>query len=281
MTRHPAGSTQAWSPCRSPSIGCVITDPGAVSNPASRIALVTGAGSGIGRAVALRLAADGGYRVVLCGRRREPLETLAAQLGPERGLAVVADVTDPVSVGALFDRIESTFGRLDLLFNNAGISGVPAPIGSLPFADVRRVMDTNVGGAFLCAQAAFRLMQRQRPRGGRIINNGSVSAQVPRPHMAAYTVSKHALTGLTRALALEGRAFDIGCGQIDIGNTTTDLLGQIGREALQADGSRRAEPSFDVRHVADAVLYMANLPLDANVLALTVAATGMPLVGRG
>ncbi len=230
--------------------------------------------------MALRLA-EHGFRVVLCGRRRDALESVAERAGVDRSLVVEADVSSPASVEALFARIETDCGRLDLLFNNAGISGRPTPVESLAFEDFQQVMATNVGGAFLCAQAAFGLMLRQRPQGGRIINNGSVSALVPRPHMAAYTVSKHAITGLTKSLALEGRAHAIACGQIDIGNTATELLGKLGREALQADGSLRAEPSFDVRHVADAVLYMARLPLDANVLNLTVAATGMPLSGRG
>jgi len=248
--------------------------------PETRTALVTGAGSGIGRAVALRLA-ESGFRVVLCGRRRSVLESVAVAAGSERSLVVEADVSDAADVSALFRRIETECGRLDLLFNNAGISGAPCPVEELAAEDFQRVLETNVTGAFLCAQAAFRMMKNQRPRGGRIVNNGSVSAQTPRPHMTAYTVSKHAITGLTKSLALEGRAHSIACGQIDIGNTVTELLGNLGREALQADGSRRAEPSFDVRHVADAVLYMAQLPLDANVLRMTVAATGMPLVGRG
>jgi NAD(P)-dependent dehydrogenase (short-subunit alcohol dehydrogenase family) len=245
-----------------------------------RIALVTGAGSGIGRAVALALAAAD-WRVVLCGRRAAALDAVRDAAGGDRAVVMPCDVSDAAAVDALFARIASECGRLDLLFNNAGISGTPAPVDALDGAMFRRVLDTNVTGAFLCAQAAFRLMRRQLPGGGRIINNGSVSAQTPRPHMAAYTVSKHALTGLTKALALEGRAHGIACGQIDIGNTTTDLLAGIGREMLQADGSRRAEPSFELRHVAEAVLYMAGLPLDANVLSLTVMATGMPLVGRG
>ncbi|TDU32223.1 NADP-dependent 3-hydroxy acid dehydrogenase YdfG [Panacagrimonas perspica] len=246
----------------------------------SRIALVTGAGSGIGRAVALRLAASG-YRVVLCGRRKSLLDAVAHEAGAACSLVVEADVADATAVTKLFGRIESECGRLDLLFNNAGISGTPGPVEELAAEDFQRVLATNVTGAFLCAQAAFRMMKNQRPQGGRIVNNGSVSAQTPRPHMTAYTVSKHAITGLTKSLALEGRAHAIACGQIDIGNTVTELLGKLGREALQADGSRRAEPSFDVTHVADAVLYMAQLPLDANVLSMTVAATGMPLVGRG
>ena len=246
----------------------------------SPVALVTGAGTGIGRAVSIRLA-EAGYRVVLCGRRRAVLDDVAQEAGVDRCVVIETDVTMECAVTALFVRIEAECGRLDLLFNNAGVSGRPAPVEALAYDDFQRVLATNVNGAFLVAQAAFRMMKRQDPSGGRIVNNGSVSAQVPRPHMTAYTVSKHALTGLTKALALEGRAHRIACGQIDIGNTATDLLGNLGHKALQAYGSRRAEPSFDVRHVADAVLYMAQLPLDANVLSMTVAATGMPLVGRG
>ncbi|HKY91530.1 MAG TPA: SDR family oxidoreductase [Nevskiaceae bacterium] len=244
-----------------------------------KVALITGAGSGIGKAVALRLA-QAGYRVVLCGRRQDRIDEVARTAGAG-ALAIAVDVTDPASVDALFARVEAECGRLDLLFNNAGISGKPTPVDQLPVDLFESVMATNVTGAFLCAQAAFRLMQRQVPRGGRIVNNGSVSAQTPRPHMTAYTVSKHAMTGLTKSLALEGRNFDIACGQIDIGNTATELLAGIGSQALQADGSLKAEASFDVRHVADAVLYMAELPLGANVLGMTVAATTMPLVGRG
>lgn len=245
----------------------------------AKVALVTGAGSGIGKAVALKLAASG-FRVVLCGRRAELLEAVRREAG-DGHVAIATDVTDPSAVDALFASIEKDCGRLDLLFNNAGVSGKPGPVEDVALDDFQRVLQTNVTGAFLCAQAAYRLMRRQQPQGGRIVNNGSVSAQVPRPHLAAYTVSKHALTGLTKQLALEGRKYGIGCGQIDIGNTRTELLAGIGREALQADGSMRAEASFDVKHVADAVLYMALLPLEANVLSMTVAATAMPLVGRG
>jgi NAD(P)-dependent dehydrogenase (short-subunit alcohol dehydrogenase family) len=244
-----------------------------------KIALVTGAGSGIGRAVALKLA-DAGFSVVLAGRRELQLREVE-QLARERCLTAPADVTDPASVQQLFARIEAMYGRLDLLFNNAGTAARATPLTELAFSDWQRVMNTNTTGAFLCTQAAFRLMQRQQPQGGRIINNGSISAMTPRPHMAAYTVSKHAITGLTKATALEGRAFNIACGQIDIGNTVTDLTAPITAGSLQPDGSIKPEPSFDVRHVADAVLYMANLPLDANVLSMTVMATTMPFVGRG
>lgn len=245
----------------------------------TRIALVTGAGSGIGRAVALALAGQG-YRVILAGRRREPLEHTAREGGPSCHV-IPADVTDSQSVTQLFARIGMEFGRLDLLFNNAGASMPPTPIEALPAEVWRNVIDTNVTGTFLCTQAAFRLMKEQAPRGGRIINNGSISAAVPRPLLVAYTASKHAITGLTRATSLEGRRHDIACGQIDIGNTATDMAAAMVTGTLQADMSVKVEPTFDVRHVADAVLYMANLPLEANVLFLTLTATAMPFVGRG
>lgn len=245
----------------------------------TKIALVTGAGSGIGRAVALALASDG-YRVVLAGRRRERLDEVA-RAGGEHCHPVVTDVTDEQSVAALFGHIEREFGRLDLLFNNAGTGAPPMPLEDLPLERWRSVIDTNVTGMFLCTQAAFRLMKRQSPRGGRIINNGSISASAPRPHMIAYTASKHAVTGLTKSTSLEGRQYDIACGQIDIGNTATDMATPMINGTLQADLSVKPEPTFDVQHVADAVRYMANLPLDANVLFMTVMATKMPFVGRG
>jgi NAD(P)-dependent dehydrogenase (short-subunit alcohol dehydrogenase family) len=244
-----------------------------------RIALVTGAGSGIGRAVALALAGRG-YRVVLAGRRLAQLEAAAAEGGPAC-VAVQADVTREESVDALFARVADAFGRLDVLFNNAGIGAPPTPLEELPLDLWSRVIDTNLTGAFLCTRAAMRLMKAQSPRGGRIINNGSISATAPRPRMVAYTASKHAITGLTRATALEGRQHDIACGQIDIGNATTPLAAHMVQGTLQADLSMRPEPTFDVRHVADAVLYMAGLPLEANVLFMTVMATQMPYVGRG
>jgi len=244
-----------------------------------KVALVTGAGSGIGRAVALALA-KAQYAVVLAGRRAESLEKVARQAGSSC-LAVAADVTEPVSVEALFARIAERFGRLDLLFNNAGMGAAPAPLEELSLEQWRRTVDTNLTGAFLCTQAAFRLMKAQQPRGGRIINNGSISASVPRPHMIAYTASKHAVTGLTKATSLEGRQYDIACGQIDIGNTVTELAAHIAAGTLQADLSLKPEPTFDVGYVADAVLYMAGLPLEANVLFMTVMATKMPYVGRG
>jgi len=244
-----------------------------------KIALVTGAGSGIGRAVALALA-KAGYTVVLAGRRLPQLEQVACEAG-SGAVGMTADVTDPASVDALFARIAKDFGRLDLLFNNAGVSAPPAPLEDLPFDQWRSVVDTNLTGAFLCTQAAFRLMKTQQPRGGRIINNGSVSATAPRPRLVAYTASKHAVSGLTKATSLEGRAYDIACGQIDIGNTATDMASAMTSGTLQADLSIKTEPVFDVKYVADAVVYMAGLPLEANVLFMTVMATKMPFVGRG
>jgi NAD(P)-dependent dehydrogenase (short-subunit alcohol dehydrogenase family) len=245
----------------------------------SKIALVTGAGSGIGRAVARRLAQNG-YRMVLVGRRQEPLDELARTIETE-SLAISADVSDAGSVEVLFTQIERRFGRLDLLFNNAGTSAKAAPLEELAPAEWERVFATNARGVFLCTQAAFKLMKSQHPRGGRIINNGSVSAATPRPNLIAYTASKHAVTGLTKSTSLEGRQYDIACGQIDIGNTATDMAHDMTTGTLQADLSIKVEPTFDVAHVADAVLYMANLPLNANVLFMTVMATKMPLVGRG
>ena len=244
-----------------------------------KVALVTGASSGIGRCVALALA-KAGYAVVLAGRRVQHLQEVAHE-GGAQCLPVPADVTQESSVAALFGRVTAEFGRLDLLFNNAGVSAPPAPLEDLPVASWRTVLDTNITGAFLCTQAAFRLMKSQQPGGGRIINNGSISATTPRPHIAAYTASKHAVTGLTKSTALEGRKYDIACGQIDIGNAATDLAAPIARGTLQADLTSKPEPTFDASHVADAVLYMAGLPLGANVLFMTVMATKMPYVGRG
>jgi len=247
-----------------------------------KIALVTGAGSGIGRACAHALL-HAGFSVVLAGRRREPLEATLHESGrPEsEGWVVPADVADPASVGALFDQIRARFGRLDLLFNNAGVNVPNVAIDDLSFEQWRHVIDINLTGAFLCAQAAFRLMKSQTPRGGRIINNGSVSAQAPRPDSVAYTTAKHGITGLTKSLSLDGRRFDIACGQIDIGNTDTPLAGRMKKGVPQADGTIAIEPTFDVSHVARAVVYMASLPLEANVSTMTVMATKMPLVGRG
>jgi NAD(P)-dependent dehydrogenase (short-subunit alcohol dehydrogenase family) len=244
-----------------------------------KIALVTGAGSGIGRAVALALAKVG-FTVVLAGRRLPQLEQVAREAG-SGSIAVTADVTDGASVDALFARVAQEFGRLDLLFNNAGVSTPPAPLEDVTLEQWRSVVDTNLTGAFLCTQAAFRLMKTQQPRGGRIINNGSVSATAPRPRLVAYTASKHAVTGLTKATSLEGREHEIACGQIDIGNTATELAAAMTHGTLQADLSVKTEPTFDVKYVADAVVYMAGLPLDANVLFMTVMATKMPFVGRG
>jgi NAD(P)-dependent dehydrogenase (short-subunit alcohol dehydrogenase family) len=246
---------------------------------APKIAVVTGAGSGIGKAVALALArAD--YAVVLAGRRLAALEEVAREAGSE-ALPVATDVTDPDSVDTLFNRAVERFGRVDLLFNNAGAAAPPTPLEELPFEQWRRVIDTNLTGVFLCTQAAFRQMKTQQPRGGRIINNGSVAATAPRPHMIAYTASKHAVSGLTKSTSLEGRQYDIACGQIDIGNVATSLAYSFSTGTLQADLSLKPEPVFDVKYVADAVLYMAGLPLEANVLFMTVMATKMPYIGRG
>jgi NAD(P)-dependent dehydrogenase (short-subunit alcohol dehydrogenase family) len=246
------------------------------------IAIVTGAGTGIGRAVAVALLRDG-YRVALAGRRREPLEeaVAAAGAGPDRALAVPADVADPDSVRSLFARTREAFGRLDLLFNNAGTGAPAIPLEDLAPEQWRRVVDVNLTGAFLCTQAAFRQMKAQEPRGGRIINNGSISAHAPRPHSAPYTATKHAITGLTKATALDGRRHDIACGQIDIGNAATEMTARMAQGVPQASGQLAVEPRMDVAHVASAVLYMASLPLDANVLFMTVMATQMPFVGRG
>jgi NAD(P)-dependent dehydrogenase (short-subunit alcohol dehydrogenase family) len=246
---------------------------------ADKIALVTGAGSGIGRAVSLALA-GAGFSLVLAGRRMERLREVARE-GGDGCTPIAADVTDESQVKTLFDAIQSRFGRLDLLFNNAGTAAPPTAFQDIPAAQWRSLIDTNLTGAFLCAQAAYRMMQHQRPMGGRIINNGSISASVPRPHMAGYTASKHAITGLTRSISLEGRSYNIACGQIDIGNTATSLASSIAKGTLQADLSLKAEPTFDVKHVAEAVLYMASLPLEANVQFMTVMATAMPYIGRG
>jgi NAD(P)-dependent dehydrogenase (short-subunit alcohol dehydrogenase family) len=248
----------------------------------TKTAIVTGAGSGIGRATALALLADG-YSVVLAGRRREALAETATRAGPHgsRALIVPTDVSEPSSVRALFETTKQTFGRLDLLFNNAGIGAPPAPLEELSVTDWRRVVDVNLTGVFLCIQEAFRLMKDQVPRGGRIINNGSLSAYVPRPNSAPYAATKHAITGLTRSAALDGRKYDIACGQIDIGNADTELAARMRTGVPQADGNIAAEPTMDVDHVARAVVHMAGLPLDANVLFLTVMATKMPFVGRG
>jgi NAD(P)-dependent dehydrogenase (short-subunit alcohol dehydrogenase family) len=247
-----------------------------------KVAIITGAGSGIGRATA-RVFLDEGYSVVLAGRHRATLEQTAAESGPARtrALVVPTDVGDPESVAALFQATQDAFGRLDLLFNNAGTGAPAVPLEDLTVDQWRRVVDVNLTGAFLCTQAAFRLMKDQDPRGGRIINNGSISATTPRPHSAAYTATKHAIAGLTKSTALDGRRYDIACGQIDIGNADTEMTARMNEGVLQADGRTAAEPTMDVQHVARAVLYMASLPLDANVLFLTIMATKMPFVGRG
>ncbi|WP_375453607.1 SDR family oxidoreductase [uncultured Methylobacterium sp.] len=242
------------------------------------VAIVTGAGSGLGRAVALALG-RAGYAVVLAGRRRDPLDAVAAEI--DNALAVETDVTDPASVDRLFARVAAVHGRLDLLFNNAGIFTPAAPVDAVRLADWRASLDTNLTGAFLCTQGAFRMMKAQVPRGGRIINNGSVSAQVPRPHSAPYAATKHAMTGLTRATSLDGRPHDIACGQIDVGNAATEMTQGFAAGVRQADGSLKQEPMMAARHVADAVVYMAGLPLSANVQFLTLTATTMPYIGRG
>jgi len=244
-----------------------------------KVAVVTGAGSGIGKGVALALA-KAGYAVVLAGRRLQAVEEAARNAGPE-ALPVATDVIDPVSVAALFSRAVERFGRVDVLFNNAGTNTPASPLEEVGFEQWRRVIDTNLTGVFLCTQAAFRQMKTQNPRGGRIINNGSISATTPRPNMAAYTASKHAVSGLTKTTSLEGRQYDIACGQIDIGNAATELAASFSKGTLQADFSLKPEPTFDVKHVAEAVLYMAGLPLEANVLFMTVMATKMPFSGRG
>jgi NAD(P)-dependent dehydrogenase (short-subunit alcohol dehydrogenase family) len=249
--------------------------------PEGRVAIVTGAGSGIGRAAALALLREG-WSVTLAGRRADALEATAATADAgSRALAVPADVADPASVRALFERTKAAFGRLDLLFNNAGMSAPGVPLEELGFEKWRQVVDVNLTGAFLCTQEAFKLMKSQEPRGGRIINNGSISATAPRPNSAPYTATKHAITGLTKSTALDGRKYDIACGQIDVGNAATEMTAKMAEGVPQADGTLAVEPRMDVECVANAVLYMASLPLDANVLFMTVMATKMPLVGRG
>jgi NAD(P)-dependent dehydrogenase (short-subunit alcohol dehydrogenase family) len=245
-----------------------------------KVAIVTGAGSGIGKQVAIALAREG-YAVALAGRRKEPLEATAAEVKESATLVVPTDVSDPASVKALFDVTREKFGRLDLLFNNAGVGARPLPLEDLPFEQWKKVIDINLNGAFLCTQEAFRIMKAQQPRGGRIINNGSISAHAPRPNSAPYTASKHGMSGLTKATSLDGRKYNIACGQIDIGNAGTKMTARMGQGVPQANGAIEVEPTFDANHVARAVIYMASLPLDANVLFLTVMATAMPFVGRG
>ncbi|RKP55656.1 SDR family oxidoreductase [Pararobbsia silviterrae] len=248
----------------------------------AKVALVTGASRGIGKAVAQAFL-DHGYRVVLAARALEPLEDIARQAreAGREALAVQTDVTDAASVDALFEHTRERFGRLDVLFNNAGIGAPAVSIDALSVEQWRAVVDTNLTGVFLCSRAAFALMKAQTPRGGRIINNGSISAHAPRPFSAPYTSTKHAVAGLTKALSLDGRAFDIACGQIDIGNAATDMTERMAQGVLQANGELASEPRIDVAHVANAVLYMAGLPLEANVQFMTVMATKMPFIGRG
>ena len=248
---------------------------------AGKVALVTGAGSGIGKAAALALLQEG-YAVVLAGRRKDVLESVAREAKPDaRALAVPTDVGDPTSVRALFARTKEAFGRLDVLFNNAGIGAPAGPLEDLPYEQWKAVVDTNLTGSFLCTQEAFKIMKSQDPRGGRIINNGSISAHAPRPGSVAYTSTKHAITGLTKTTALDGRKYDIACGQIDVGNAATPMTERMTRGVPQPNGTTMAEPVMGVDNVARAVVYMASLPLDANVLFMTVMATKMPFVGRG
>jgi NAD(P)-dependent dehydrogenase (short-subunit alcohol dehydrogenase family) len=247
-----------------------------------KVALITGAGSGIGKAAALALAKEG-YAVVLAGRRQEPLDAVVAEVKKlgVNALAVPTDVRDPTSIKALFAKTKTAFGRLDVLFNNAGVGAPPVPFEDLSIEQWKAVVDTNLTAVFLCTQEAFKIMKEQKPRGGRIINNGSISAHAPRPRSAAYTSTKHAVTGLTKTTALDGREYDIACGQIDIGNAVTPLTERMAQGVLQPDGSLKPEPRMDVDHVSQAIVYMANLPLETNVLFMTVMATKMPFVGRG
>jgi NAD(P)-dependent dehydrogenase (short-subunit alcohol dehydrogenase family) len=245
-----------------------------------KVALVTGAGSGIGRAVAVALG-SAGYSVVLAGRRTQELEETAALVKNGGTLTVSTDISKPESVATLFARTRERFGRLDVLFNNAGINAPAIPMEDLSYEQWSSVVGVNLTGAFLCAQEAIRMMKAQQPQGGRIINNGSISAHVPRPYSAPYTATKHAITGLTRSISLDNRRHHIACGQIDIGNAGTDMTNAMATGVLQPNGEKMAEPRMDVQHVADAVLYMAGLPLDANVQFITVMATNMPFIGRG
>lgn len=248
-----------------------------------KVALVTGGGTGVGRGIAEALAGEG-YAVVVTGRRLEVLEEAAAEIAGATGgkiRAVACDIGDPDQVAHLFDKIRSEFGRLDLLVNNAGCGAPTIPMEELTFEHWSRVLAANLTGAFLCTQQALKMMKAQEPRGGRIINNGSISATTPRPHSAPYTATKHAITGLTKSTALDGRPFDIACGQIDIGNAATNMTSKMSSGVIQANGEIAAEPTIAVEHIADAVVYMASLPLEANVLTMTVMATKMPLVGRG
>jgi NAD(P)-dependent dehydrogenase (short-subunit alcohol dehydrogenase family) len=245
----------------------------------TKVAVVTGAGTGIGKASALALA-DAGFQVAFAGRRREPLDKALAEAGG-RGIAVATDVADPASVKALFAAVEAKWGRVDVLFNNAGTGAPAVPMDELPWEKWKAVVDANLNGSFLCAQAAMALMKRQSPRGGRIINNGSISAHAPRPNTAAYTSTKHAITGLTKCISLDGRPFDIACGQIDIGNAATEMTERMARGIVQANGQTMVEPRMDVQDVARAIVFMAGLSLDSNVQFMTIMATKMPFVGRG
>ena len=245
-----------------------------------KVALVTGAGTGVGRAAALALMKDG-FAVVLAGRRKEPLEAVAKEGAPAKSLVVPTDVSDPAQIKALFAKTKEAFGRLDVLFNNAGMGAPPVPFEELPLDKWKQVVDTNLTAPFLCSQEAVKIMKDQSPRGGRIINNGSISAHAPRPNSAPYTATKHAITGLTKSTSLDGRKYDIACSQIDIGNAATEMAARMATGVPQANGDIAVEPLMDVAHVASAVLYMASLPLAANVQFMTVMATKMPFVGRG
>jgi NAD(P)-dependent dehydrogenase (short-subunit alcohol dehydrogenase family) len=248
----------------------------------TKTAIITGAGSGIGKATALAFLNDG-WNVALVGRRANVLDEALAEAGSDaaRGLAVPTDVSDPQSVSALFDAVKKRFGRIDALFNNAGLNAPGVPFEELPYEKWKAVVDVNLSGSFLCAQAAFRVMKDQSPQGGRIINNGSISAHAPRPNSAAYTATKHAVTGLTKSIALDGRRYDIACSQIDIGNARTEMAAPMAQGVAQANGQIAVEPLMDLAHVASAVLYMASLPLDTNVQFMTIMATKMPFIGRG
>jgi NAD(P)-dependent dehydrogenase (short-subunit alcohol dehydrogenase family) len=246
----------------------------------SKVALVTGAGTGIGRAVALAFLREG-YSVVLVGRRVEPLEAVVMESGSDRALAVPTDVGNPESVAALFTKIREAFGRIDVLFNNAGVSGIGTDFEDITFETWQNVVNINLTGSFLCAQGAFKMMKDQIPQGGRIINNGSISAHAPRPNSASYTSTKHAITGLTKSISLDGRKYNIACGQIDIGNALTELSARMTKGVLQANGEVAIEPMMDATEVADAVIHMAALPLSTNVQFMTIMATKMPFVGRG
>ena len=246
----------------------------------NKVALITGAGTGIGRAVALAFLRDG-YSVVLVGRRWEPLEAVVKESGSDRALAVPTDVGNPESVAALFTKISEVFGRIDVLFNNAGVSGIGTNFEDIAFETWQSVVNINLTGSFLCAQGAFKMMKDQLPQGGRIINNGSISAHAPRPNSASYTATKHAITGLTKSISLDGRKYNIACGQIDIGNALTELSVRMTKGVMQANGEVAVEPMMDATEVADAVIHMAALPLTTNIQFMTIMATNMPFVGRG